>query len=102
MTEIETISWILLATALASQKEPSDINSISMIADGINHSIPTEKELRMSLTWLINKGLILKQGKKYRLTEKGMALYELVSNNTATIMKIWENLNIQLTHNDLR
>ena len=73
-----------------------------MIADGINHSIPTEKELRTSLTWLINKGLVLKQGKKYQLTEKGMALHELASNNTATILKIWENLNNELTDNDLK
>ncbi len=102
MKEIETISWILLAAALASQKEPCDLNSISMIADGINHSIPTEKELRTSLTWLINKGLVLKQGKKYQLTEKGMALYELVSNNTSTIFKIWKNLNNELTDNELK
>ena len=102
MTEIETTSWILLATALASQKEPCDINSISMIADGINHSIPTEKELRTSLTWLINKGLVLKQGKKYRLTVKGITLYELASNSTATLLKIWENLNNELTDTDLK
>jgi predicted transcriptional regulator len=54
------------------------------------------------LTWLINKGLVLKQGKKYQLTEKGMTLYELASNSTTTILKIWENLNNELTDNDLK
>ena len=97
MTEKETISWIFLATALASQKEPTETNSISMIADGINHSVPTEKELRTSLSWLINEGLILKKGRKYKLSEKGMKIYEEASKHTTHLLKIWENLNVSLS-----
>ena len=63
-----------------------------MIADGVNHSIPTEKELRTSLTSLINYGLVIKQGKKYQLTEIGMIMCELASDSRAAILKIWENL----------
>ena len=52
MTDKQTISWILLSTVIASQKGPADFASISNIADGINHAIPTHKELQTSLTWM--------------------------------------------------
>ncbi|MGD9639606.1 MAG: hypothetical protein AB7U85_11245 [Alphaproteobacteria bacterium] len=73
-----------------------------MIADGINHSVPTEKELRTSLSWLINEGLILKKGRKYKLSEKGMTIYEEASKHTTLLLKIWDNLNVRLTDNDLK
>lgn len=100
MTENETTSWIFLATALASQEEPADLNAISMIADGINHVIPTEKELRMSLTWLTNKRLILKQGRKYTLTAIGLTKYNDANSKTKVLLKIWDNLNKKLMEND--
>jgi predicted transcriptional regulator len=96
MTENEIISWIFLATALASQKNPAEINSISMIADGINHSVPTDKELKMSLSWLITEELISKQNKKYILTEKGKNKYLKASEKTNILLKIWDNLNKEL------
>ena len=92
MTESQLISWIFLATALASQVEPANFEGISMVADGINHSVPTEKEMKNSLTWLINKELITKESKKYYLTQKGITQYEFATKETNTIMKIWNNL----------
>ena len=56
MTEDEIYSWIFLAVGMASEIEPCNINGISMIADGINHAVPTQKELRNSLSWLSTKG----------------------------------------------
>jgi hypothetical protein len=53
MKEEQVISWIFLAIAIASQNEPTDYKSISMVADGINHAVPTQKELKNSITWLI-------------------------------------------------
>ena len=75
MTDTQTISWIFLSTAIASQTEPADVASISNIADGINHAVPTHKELQTSLTWLIQSGLVVKMGNKYSLTEKGKLDY---------------------------
>jgi len=88
----QTISWIFLSTALASQKEPADYSSISNIADGINHAIPTHKELQTSLTWLTKNGLLFKIGSKYSLTEKGKLNYKESSKNTKTVLKIWNNI----------
>jgi len=96
MTEGQTISWIFLATAMASQTKPADHNSISSIADGINHAVPTHKELQTSLTWLTTNNLVTKTGTKYRLTEKGQLDYDLASRQTSTLMKIWDNLDTVL------
>ena len=100
MTELEVTSWIFLATTLASQKEPAGFDAISLIADGINHAVPTEKELSTSLTWLRNEGLILKQGKKYHLTAAGIKKYEEASRETIPLLEIWNNLDQMLTGND--
>jgi predicted transcriptional regulator len=94
MTDLQTISWIFLATALATNTKPTDISGISSVADGINHAVPTQKELQTSIAWLTTKGLIIKQGKNYELTFKGKLAYELASKNTQTIMKIWENIEL--------
>lgn len=96
MTDLQTISWIFIATAMATSTEPTNINGISSVADGINHAIPTQKELQKSLSWLKNQGLIIKQGKKYELSSKGKLEYETASKNIQTIMELWENIEQKL------
>lgn len=92
MTEQQTISWIFLATAMASQTEPTDFKGISDIADGINHAVPTHKEIQTSITWLSEKKLLSKVGKKYVLTAKGKIEYERASTHTNTLLKIWDKM----------
>jgi hypothetical protein len=92
MTQEKTFSWIFLSTALATQTEPADTRGISMIADGINHAVPTEKELQSAFSWLISKGFVTKQGKKYSLTPEGKLEYEFASKETKELFKTWENL----------
>lgn len=92
MKEEQIISWIFLAVALSSNTEPSDIKGISLVADGINHAVPTQNELRLSFSWLANNGLIQKLGKKYELTQEGNKEYADAKQNTSTLFEIWENL----------
>jgi hypothetical protein len=92
MTDNQIISWIFLATAMASQNEPADFNSISNIADGINHAVPTHKELQSSLTWLTANGLVTKIGSKYSLTEKGKMDFDSAAKQTSTLVKVWDNV----------
>lgn len=94
MTDIQTISWIFLATAMATNSKPTSISGISLIADGINHAVPTQKELQTSISWLTRRRLIIKQGRNYELTSKGKLEYQTASKNTQTIMKIWENIEL--------
>lgn len=93
---MQTISWIFLATALATNTKPTDISGITSLADGINHAVPTQKELQTSIAWLTIQGLIIKQGKNYELTSKGKLEYETPSKNTQTLMKIWKNIELNL------
>ena len=51
MTEEQTISWVFLSIAIASEIHPADFRGISMIGDGINHAVPTHKELLDYLSW---------------------------------------------------
>ena len=68
------------------------MNSISSVADGINHSVPTDKELQTSISWLTKQGLIVNQGKKYELTDKGKLEYETASKLTDNLFEIWKIL----------
>ena len=96
MTEEETISWIYLSIALASQTESADLREISNIADGINHSIPNQKELQTSISWLLKKLLICKIEKKYQLMNLGISEYKEASKNTNILLKIWGNLELRI------
>lgn len=92
MSREETISWIFLATAMASEIEPASFSDISSIADGINHTVPSHRELQTSFSWLTNNALIVKQGKKYKLTDKGKFEFESASKKTDLVLEIWKNI----------
>ncbi len=93
MNENTVISWILLATSYATEKEPANIESISQIADGINKAIPTHKELHGSLSWLAKNGLVKRTGKMYHMTNEGTALIAKAKSRTNNIiLNIWDAL----------
>tara|TARA_R110002111_G_C5756123_1_gene351099 strand:+ start:205 stop:507 length:303 start_codon:yes stop_codon:yes gene_type:complete len=96
MAEAETISWIFLSIALASQTETADLKEISNIADGINHSIPKEKEMQTAISWLLNERIICKIENKYQLTNLGKSEYGESSKNTKTLFGIWKNLELRI------
>ncbi len=96
MNDYQIISWIFLSVALASQKEPTDYNGISIIADGINHSIPNEKEIRQSIIYLLNNNLISQIGKKYILSDEGNLLYQKAREGKKPLLSIWKHLEIEL------
>ena len=84
---------------MASEKAPTNIKGISKIADGINHSVPTHKELQSSFTWLMKNGFVSKIENKYTLTSKGKNEYKIASEETNIIMEIW-NILEQKMRND--
>ena len=90
--EKRIIAWIYLALSIACETEPTDFNGISMIADGINHAVPTQKELQNSTSWLMSKGIVNKVGRKYTVTEKGKEDYASAQLETKTLLKMWDNL----------
>ena len=92
MNDTETISWIFLAIAFASEKEAASLNEISMIADGINHSIPTQKEMQLSIKWLLNNNLITKTNRKYSLTDKRLKTVNDSRMNEIATLNMWKKL----------
>jgi hypothetical protein len=100
MTQEETISLILLATAIASKTELADLRAISKVAEGINHSMPKQKESEIAIGWLVNTGLVRKHGTKYALTSEGQLHYEEASKQSAVLYDIWDNLLVILEKYD--
>ena len=96
MTDFETFSWIFLATALASQECGANVAAISELADGINHAVPTQKELQVSLKWLQIKGLIRKDQNRYSLTDQGNGLIQQAKKRSNILLKLWEILEADL------
>jgi hypothetical protein len=94
--DLKTISWIFLAVSMASQIEPTDFRGISMVADGINHAVPTHKEMQTSITWLVDKGLVTKVAKKYTLTEKGKDVYKKAHSESIPLLKMWHHLESEI------
>ncbi|MFH6985784.1 hypothetical protein [Marinoscillum luteum] len=93
MTDSQVIAWIFFSTSLASEHEPVNFESISQVADGVNHAVPTHKELQTSLSWLTNHRLVEQTGKKYSLTNEGTELIEEAKSRTNNIiLNIWDEL----------
>ena len=70
--------------------------SISLLADGINHSVPTQKELQESLKWLSTKELINKDQGKFSLTDRGRKLIQEAENKSDALLIIWQILETDL------
>ena len=98
MNDARTVSWILYALEMATGKGPADFQAISSVADGINHAVPTHKELQASLTWLSNAGLVEKSSSGYFLTSGGEVLIEDSRKEFNTIMKVWASLTQAIEH----
>ncbi|CAM4446988.1 hypothetical protein [Flavobacterium terrigena] len=94
--DFNIISWIFLSIAMGSQLEPITFEGISLIPDGINHSVPNQKEINSSISYLLKNDLVIKNEKKYSLSENGKEIYLKSSNENKTILKIWENIETTL------
>lgn len=92
MKTAETTSWIFLAIAISSQISPVSFAGISQVADGINHAIPTQKEMQNALSWLTKKELVTKVGNKYSLTESGNKIYEEAQRENKILLKMWKSI----------
>ena len=75
MTESRIFAWILLSVP----ERPGTLQDIIAMADGINHAIPTHRELQVSLGWLRARGLVRKEGRRFGTTEAGLQLLAVQS-----------------------
>lgn len=92
MSAETTNSWIFLAIGMGSTESTISLREIIGVADGINYAIPTHGELQNAFGWLLKQDLISKEGKEYRLTEKGLILYRESSAKSKRIFGMWDYL----------
>ena len=85
MTDAETFSWILLSI----HEHGSTRRQISEMADAINHAIPTDCEMEMSLRWLQKRGFVREDSSRFVLTDTGAAFVAHFSSATRPIMQTW-------------
>jgi hypothetical protein len=79
-----TTAWIFYSLGLASQTSPANFHAISQVADGLNHAVPTHKEMQTSLRWLINAGLVAKVVQGYSLSPAGAEFLFAIEADTAS------------------
>jgi hypothetical protein len=82
-------AWIFLSVAGAAGGELAALEQIMGIADYINRSIPSERELEGGLTRLLQAGLVHQEGRKLGLTETGRVLKERCKQRSRTPLKKW-------------
>lgn len=92
MSREQIISWIFLATAYATQSSAAEVSSISLLADGINHSVPTHAELQTAMEWLTRHDWVAKHGSAYSLTTVGKSIVERAATQSATTNGVWKIL----------
>jgi hypothetical protein len=97
MNPSQLYSWIFLATGLASKIQTASFSEISLIADGINHAVPTHKQMQTATNWLIKKGFLLKEGARYRLTTAGEAELSHAAMNSNVLLSIWKILETRIS-----
>ncbi len=92
MDEVRTYAWIMYALAGACQTKPANFAAISQVADGINHAVPTHKEMQSSIKWLLANRLAQKHSSGYSLTEKGAEVLASAREGQSTISQVWASL----------
>ena len=83
-------AWILLAIIYCGSE--GERATISSIADGIDHSIPTEEELSGALSRLRQAGLVEEEGGKFKPTETTLKAYLQTHTPRPTVFKELEDI----------
>ncbi|WP_309387902.1 hypothetical protein, partial [Cerasicoccus frondis] len=98
MTEAQIYSWIFYAASAVGAEKGVKHREIESVADGINHAVPTQKEISSSMKWLESKGLLRKEGKKVLLTDVGKELATRLKEKPGGVMKVWERITKEFEH----
>ncbi len=72
-------AWMFLAIAISPRDAgPVGLSNLVAAADGVNHAIPTEDELRGGINRLLHAGLVYEHDSAFDLTEAGEAMFAKV------------------------
>ena len=83
MKQRKVDAWMFQAVAISPRDaNPVGLSDLVTAADGVNHAIPTEDELRGGLNRLIYAGLVSEHESAFDLTDAGEALFAKVRSQT--------------------
>jgi predicted transcriptional regulator len=68
-----------------------------MLADGINHAVPSHKELQQSLRWLADRNLIIKDSNRYSLSESGKRIFDNAKSKS-NLRQRWKEIEIEINN----
>lgn len=72
-------AWMFLAIAISPRDaDPVGLSDLVAAADGVNHALVTEDELRGGLNRLLHAGLVSEQESAFDLTAAGEAMFDKV------------------------
>jgi hypothetical protein len=91
MDSLTTHAWILLSIP----RQGASVNDVLWRASAINHTEPTETELRSSLQWLRTAGLIVEDGDRFVPTPFGRRVVEESWKNESMVAT-WDAIAIRL------
>jgi hypothetical protein len=92
MTEAQTYAWIFYAASAAARNQAAKHREIEAVADGINHAVPTHKEMAISFKWTESKGLLQRVGKMIQLTDEGRTFASQFTEKPGSAMKTWDRI----------
>ena len=92
MTEAQTYAWIFYAASAVASKQAAKHREIEAVADGINHAVPTQKEMATSFKWAESKGLLQRVGKMTQLTGEGRTFAAQFTEKPGSTMKTWDRI----------
>lgn len=69
MTQQRRLSWIFYSVALATDLNHAGYSEISIIADGMNDTASSKREIKDSVGWLIKNGFVEGRRNNFKLTD---------------------------------
>jgi hypothetical protein len=72
-------AWMFLAIAISPRDaNPVSLSDVVAAADGVNHALTTEDELRSGINRLLHAGLVSEHESAFDLTDAGEAMFAKV------------------------
>jgi hypothetical protein len=85
-------SWVLMGLT----REAQPLEEVIARMDALNHLIPAQEDLAVSLGWLVGAGLVAVDGANYLLTQQGSDLVESTSASTRGWLAAWDRVDAAL------
>jgi hypothetical protein len=98
MTYSTTYGWIVLALDMTGRTSPASLDRIIGAADSLNKDIPSHSDLQAAIGWLLQEGLIYRQGRDYGFTQLGRDLMAEVKSQATNPFDGWDILKKQFAN----